>query len=112
MNRKNYQSSQVMGNIHGVHSVKLYDSSLAICMHLTLAPGEQLKPHITPVDVLFYVLEGEPVIEIGDEKLTAVKDDLIESPSGIPHCIYNEGKNRVRVLVMKIPRPVSPTKMV
>jgi quercetin dioxygenase-like cupin family protein len=36
---------------------KLYDNPAAQIMHMTLKPGESLKPHKTPVDAVFYVLE-------------------------------------------------------
>jgi len=39
------------------------------------------------------------------------KDTLIESPSGIPHCWYNESKEILRFLVMKIPRPTEATQL-
>jgi len=88
----------------------MYDTDDALIMHLVLKAGESLKPHITPVDVAFYVLEGKPTIMVGNEKNQVTKDDIIESPKDIVHCIYNETKNDVRVLVMKLPKPTSQTK--
>ena len=35
---------------------------------MTIKPGKSLKKHVTPVDVFFYVLEGNGIVEIGDEK--------------------------------------------
>jgi len=81
-------------------------------MHLSLEAGESLKPHITPVDVAFYVLEGEPSILIGEERVQAKKDDIIESPKDVVHCIYNETDEVVRVLVMKLPKPTKKTILV
>jgi len=46
---------------------------------ITLAPGEALKKHITPVDVFFYVLEGTGIVEIGDERAEVEKDHLVDS---------------------------------
>lgn len=40
---------------HKVDVRKLYDKESAQAMHITLQPGEALKPHITPVDVFFFV---------------------------------------------------------
>ncbi len=81
-------------------------------MHLHLKAGESLKPHITPVDVAFYVLEGSPTIMVENEKVQVKKDDIIESPKDIIHCIYNETDEDVRVLVMKLPKPTAKTIMV
>ncbi len=98
-------------NPHGVDARKLYDTEKVQVIHILLNPGERLKRHITKTDVLFYVLEGEGIVEIGDERKTVEKDTLVESPSGIPHCWYNESERVLRFLVMKIPRPAQPTQL-
>lgn len=79
---------------------------------MTIKPGESLKKHITPVDVFFYVLEGEGIIEIGDEKKNVSKDMLIESPAKIPHCWYNESVKNLRILIVKVPKPVKSTRVI
>jgi len=112
MNIRNYQSSSLAKNPHGIQSVKLYDTDNALIMHLLLKAGEGLKPHITPVDVAFYVLEGNPSILVGEEKIQVKKDDIIESPKDIVHSIYNETDSDVRVLVMKLPKPQAKTILV
>ena len=112
MEIRNYQKQGLNPNPHGIESSKIYDRENALIMHLTLQPGESLKPHITPVDVAFYVLAGQPHILVGTEKIQVKADDLIESPKDIVHCIYNESKQVVRVLVMKLPRPTSSTQIV
>jgi len=103
--------AQSLVNPHGVDARKLYDTEHAQVMHLTLKPGEQLKRHITPVDVFFYVLEGKGIVEIGEEKNEVGPDTLIESPAKIPHCWYNRGSETLRILVTKVPRPAEPTKV-
>lgn len=96
---------------HGVDVRKLYDTEHAQTMHITLKPGELLKRHVTPVDVFFYVLEGEGVVEIGDEEQTVTSDTIIDSPAKIPHCWYNRSNADFRVLVVKVPRPQNQTKV-
>jgi mannose-6-phosphate isomerase-like protein (cupin superfamily) len=63
------------------------------------------------VDVVFYVLEGRGIVEIGDEQLEAGPDTLVESPRDIPHRLINKGDSPLRVLVIKTPRPTSQTKL-
>lgn len=96
-------------NPHGVDARMIYTHEHAQVVHITLRPGESLKRHITPVDVFFYVLEGEGVIEIGDEKQTVQADTIIHSPAKIIHCWYNESPNIVRILVAKTPKPKAST---
>ena len=67
----------IMENAHGVDARNIYNKDEAMITVLSLEPGQSLKPHITPVDVAFYVLEGTGVVEVGDEKLEVTKDTLI-----------------------------------
>jgi quercetin dioxygenase-like cupin family protein len=98
-------------NPHHVDARKIYESPHAMAVVITLKPGESLKRHMTPVDVFFYVLEGEGVIEIGDERKTVGKDMLVESPARIPHRWMNESRGTFRVLVVKVPKPTEETKL-
>lgn len=100
-----YQNQEKNPNPHGVDVRKLYDKESAQVMHITLEPGEGLKPHKTPVDVFFVVLEGTPVIQVGEEEEICEKDDLIESPAHIIHNIRNVSENIARILVVKAPNP-------
>jgi len=112
MEIRNFKDLGLAKNPHGVQSTKMYDTDNALIMHLLLKAGEGLKPHITPVDVAFYVLEGAPSILVGEEKSQVKKDDIIESPKDIVHSIYNETDADVRVLVMKLPKPQAATKII
>lgn len=96
-------------NPHGVDARMIYNHKHAQVVHIILHPGESLKRHITPVDVFFYVLEGEGIIEIGDEKHTVQADMIIHSPAKIAHCWYNKSPNIVRILVAKTPKPEKST---
>jgi quercetin dioxygenase-like cupin family protein len=89
-------------NPHGVDVRKIYNNEMIQVAQVTLNPGEKLKKHTTPGDVLFYSLEGIGIVEIGDEKKEVGPDTLIESPANIPHCWYNESKDRVRFLIIKL----------
>ncbi|MBC8385861.1 MAG: cupin domain-containing protein [Candidatus Cloacimonetes bacterium] len=112
MEIRNYKDLEVASNPHGIDAFKLYDKEHAIIMHLLMKPGQSLKPHKTPVDVAFYILEGNPLILVGEEKMQVKKDDIVESPKNIVHCIYNETDEIVRILVMKLPKPQAKTILV
>ncbi len=98
-------------NPHGVDARSISDTESVQVVHITLQPGESLKKHITPVDVVFYVLEGRGMVEIGEERNEVGKDTLIESPARIPHRWMNESSGIVRILVVKTPRPKEATKL-
>jgi len=107
----NYKDSEKKDNPHGVAVNRLYDTEHAQVMHIELKPGEKLKKHSTPVDAFFYVLEGEGIVEIGDEQETITKDMLVDSPARIPHRLMNESDSVFRFLVVKVPRQTEKTKL-
>lgn len=96
---------------HNVDVRKLYDNESAQVMHISLQPGQALKPHITPVDVFFYILEGSPEVLIGQEKILVYEDSLIESPKDIVHCLYNNSDSLARILVVKAPKPTTQSRL-
>jgi quercetin dioxygenase-like cupin family protein len=90
---------------------RLYDHDNAQVMHMTLQPGQSLKPHITLVDVFFYILEGTPDVQVGGETVTVEKDCLVESPKDIIHGLANNSNSVARILVVKAPKPMAKAKL-
>ena len=86
---------------HHVDIRKVHDSPSLNVVIITLQPGEALKRHLTPVDVVFYVLEGKGTVVIGDEEVDVEKNSLIESPKSVPHLLMNESDDVFRVMVIK-----------
>ena len=107
----NWKNLDIIDTAHQVDVRKLYDYDNAQAMHITLKPGESLKPHITPVDVFFYILEGEVDVRVGDETLTVEKDSLVESPKDIVHCLSNSSDKPGRILVVKSPKPTTKARL-
>jgi len=92
-------------NVNGMHGVKIYSQPEGEIVHLVLKPGAHLKAHKTPVNVLFYVLEGDATLQIGDEVQTFGPDSAVDSPKDIPHAVTNNGQEDLRILVIKMPKP-------
>lgn len=106
-----YQDQQIKETPHKIDVREMYNKASAQAMLMALKPGESLKPHITPVDVFFFVLEGRPTIHIGNESEVCEADTLVESPADIVHYISNDTNSLARILVVKAPRPISLTKV-
>ena len=104
--------SKIAETPHQMDVRKLYDTDSAQINHITLQPGQALKPHITPVDVAFYILEGTPEVLVGEERIEVQADSLVESPKDIIHCLYNNSDKPARILVIKAPKPNSQAKLV
>ena len=96
---------------HKVDVRLLYETDDAQVMHIQLKPGEELKPHFTPVDVFFFVLEGTPTILVGEEKEEVEANMLVESPKDILHCLHNYSDKPARILVVKTPKPQQKAKL-
>ncbi|MGC9347404.1 MAG: cupin domain-containing protein [Anaerolineae bacterium] len=111
MNIVNALTAADSPNPHGVSARELLSTEHAQVVMITLNPGEALKLHVTPVDVFFYILEGEGVVEIGGEREVVSRDMLVESPVGIPHRLLNESDGTFRFLVVKTPRPTKRTQL-
>jgi len=92
---------------HGVNVRNIYDNQHAQVMIIMLKPGESLKPHITPVDVFFYILEGTVDVTVGDKVKSVSSDCLIESPKDIKHNLSNNSDKIARIMVVKVPKPQS-----
>jgi len=108
---KKVSETAIIETPHKLDVRRLYDKDSAQAVHIKFNPGESLKPHITPVDVFFYVLEGTLDILVGDEKITVEADSLVESPKDIVHCLYNNSDKIARVLVVKAPKPTTKTRV-
>ena len=98
------QAQPVGRSPRGVAAQKLVDIPAAAVMRLALKPGEEVAPHATPVDVLFYIESGSGRVEIGEETANVSAGDLIVSPKDIPHGLAG-GPRGMMLLVIKVPRP-------
>lgn len=102
---RKWQDAEVIRDKNGVTGRKIYDQPEGQIVHMSVEAGCTLPAHKTPVNVVFYVLEGELTIEIGAERQVCPAGTLVESPAQIPHALYNQTEQVASLLVMKLPRP-------
>jgi mannose-6-phosphate isomerase-like protein (cupin superfamily) len=89
-------------NAHGVDARKIYDSVDCTTIFMCLKPGEALNLHTTPVDVFFYILDGNGAVVVGKETQKVSSNTLVDSPKGIPHLLKNTGTSLFKFLVVKL----------
>ena len=106
-----YQNQEIKDTPHKIDVREMYNKESAQAMLMALKPGESLKPHKTPVDVFFFIVEGHPTIHIGNESEVCEADTLIESPADIVHYISNGSDQSSQNSCCKSARPVSSTKV-
>jgi mannose-6-phosphate isomerase-like protein (cupin superfamily) len=96
---------KVIKHDSGVVARALYSAPEAMIVHIDIETGGFVKPHVTPIDMEYYVLEGRGLFSLGEESIEAGPGILIPNPRGVPHGIRNLGSGPLRVLAVKNPRP-------
>lgn len=111
MKISDWTKQEIRETPHKVDVRLLYEKTEAQAMHIHLKSGETLKPHFTSVDVFFYILEGTVDVRVGDETIRVAKDNLVESPKDIAHCLSNSSDETARILVVKTPKPTQNARL-
>lgn len=71
-------------------------------------PGQEHGLHAHDgTDKLYHVLSGEGLFLLPDRTEPMTAGSLLVAPSGVPHGIRNSGPQRLLVLVVLAPAPVS-----
>jgi quercetin dioxygenase-like cupin family protein len=102
MKIKDALNSEIQENPHNVKMSVLFKNNQNNIVHVTLEPGEKIKPHSAPATVLFYVLEGFGLVTIGSDKEEVSSNMLIECGPNIKHGWENRGYAKLRILVVKM----------
>ncbi len=90
------------GGKKGITIQKVPHSYKTQSVQLTFEAGALLPLHTTPVDVLFYVIEGTGTVTVGEEVQDCSAGCYIESPKDIPHGWENKSDKTFKVLVIKL----------
>ena len=64
-----------------------------------------IEPHVHSFEESFYILEGNPVVRIGEKSYTLSPGNFGLISTGVPHAWRNAGSGRVRWLEMQAPQP-------
>jgi quercetin dioxygenase-like cupin family protein len=71
-----------------------------------LEAGQAQPPHDhADQDKFYYVLEGEGLFWLGEERLTAAAGQVVWAPAGLAHGVENRGPGRLSLLVGIAPPP-------
>ena len=87
-------------------SRKVVDNDNAwISFHFYSPDSEvQLHRHVDSVDV-YYVIEGEGLVTVGDEERVLRKGDIVAIPKNIVHGVVNPYKKPLIMLDILAPKP-------
>jgi quercetin dioxygenase-like cupin family protein len=67
-------------------------------LEVVFEPGGHMPPHAHPVEEILLFLSGDGILFIGQEPHTVCAGVTIAIPAGTPHCLYNTGIGRLRVI--------------
>lgn len=62
---------------------------------------EEISAHTSPGDAMVQVLDGEALININGEKITAVKGQVVVMPANIPHSVSACSQFKMLLTVVK-----------
>ncbi|MBW1713682.1 MAG: cupin domain-containing protein [Deltaproteobacteria bacterium] len=71
--------------------------------HAILAPGKKIEAHVDPYEEIYFVLEGQGLIQVGDEEAQVGPLDATYLPAGRPHALTNTGQTDLVILVVAAP---------
>ena len=70
----------------------------------TYQPKGYVEPHSHRVqEQVYHVLEGEALMELGEERRVVRRHDVIFVPPGVRHAIYNTGLSDLTFIVVTSP---------
>jgi len=79
----------------------LHSSDELEIVHLTLAPREELGMHSQPIEVMFYVIEGDGILTIEQQRVEAYPGMMIGVSAGSMRSWFNDGQEELKLLVIK-----------
>ena len=69
-------------------------------------PGQEHALHTHPgQDKLYYVVEGQGIVRVGEDETSISAGDLVLAKTGEPHSLRNSGPQRLIVMAIMAPPP-------
>ena len=90
-------------NSERVVSKLLHDSERCRVVLFCLEPGQEVSPHQSSSEVVFYGVEGKGTVLVGTDEVGMASGTIVACPPTLPHGIKAE--NRTTVLAVITPRP-------
>ncbi len=87
----------------GYVSKLLHDSDGLRVALFCLEPQQEVPSHVSPSEVLFYVIEGQGRVGLGADEGAVAMGSLVACPPGIPHRL--KADTRLVVLATIAARP-------
>ena len=104
---RNIKQEEVLRGLYIAHggavATMLLDSSvlqgILFLAYGVLKPGKVAELHTDPYEEIYYLLQGQGTITVGDEQQKVTAGDAIWLPYGLPHSLVNDGDEDCIILV-------------
>lgn len=104
---RNIKQEEVLRGLYIAHggatATMLLDSSvlqgILFFAYGVLKPGKVIELHTDPYEEIYYLLQGQGVMRVGDEEEKVTAGDAIWLPYGVPHRLVNDGDNDCIIVV-------------
>ncbi|MCG8607073.1 cupin domain-containing protein [bacterium] len=91
-----------------MQKINLFETDHFFCDVYCLEPGQVQKLHSHQnADKVYFVLEGNGIIQIGSEERIVQKNEICLAPAGQQHGVRNNTDQRLSLLVFMSPNPNS-----
>lgn len=99
-------SEQIRFSPDRMQKNNLFETPRFFCDVYCFEPGQEQKRHLhNGADKVYYVLEGEALISVGDEEATLTSGQAALAPSEIEHGVRNQSSRKLILLVFMAPNP-------
>jgi quercetin dioxygenase-like cupin family protein len=89
-----------------MQKINLVETAHFFCDIYCLCPGQSQKLHQhEEADKIYYVLEGEVEVQVGEEKQVCRAGQLVLAPAGKLHGVHNGGQGNATLLALMAPNP-------
>lgn len=75
-------------------------TSMLFLADASLAPGKTIEAHIDPYEEIYYILDGEGIMMVGEDEKRVKKGDSIWIPMGKKHSLLNDTNENTSFLVV------------
>lgn len=93
-------------NHRGIETREVINEESVLVLNLLMKGDDQITLHATPVDIVFNVLKGKGLIEIGENMYSVSQGDILFCPRFVPHGVYTTGEE-LELLIIKTPNPIA-----
>jgi quercetin dioxygenase-like cupin family protein len=89
-NRPGRRARNLAGSEHGFDSLFITETEMDT--------GSSIPLHTHPIEEAWVVMEGELVVNVGDEIVVAASGSVVRVAPNVPHAVRNNGETTARAL--------------